>query len=598
MQNNKINKNVILAVVFSLAFMFLWQYFYEAPKQQKAKQIQAESLNKTGTQEKQEEKSPVQVASSSSGSIVPTTLALAKTAGERVFFENSKVKGSINSVGLKIDNLELRGYEANKGAKVVLLAPEQTKEAYFVQFGFSTNTEGLTMPNSKTVWNVARNGENNFIAKWQNPQGLTFEVTLKLDENYMFSVSQKVINNSGKEVLIAPFTRILRAEPLVKEATMISHEGFVGSLSGVFDEFKYDKIKETKRLFYPNQKETFWAGFSDKYWLTSFFYNNQACFGACSFVPADVSINYFKEGGIDRYQVDFVTEELSLQAGQTLAVPSKFFAGAKELKLLDKYEAQGFEVDGKIYPFQHFDKTVDFGIFYFLTKPIFLLLTFLNSFLHNFGFAIILLTVIVKLILFPIATKGYLSMGKMKAVAPLVEDIRKNAKDKMEQNRKIMELYRAKKINPLSGCLPILLQIPVFFALYKVLYISIEMRDAPFIWWITDLSMKDPTSMFNLFGLLPFAVPSFLQIGVLPILMGLTTYLQQSLSPNNGDPTQAMILKTMPFVLVFVFATFPAGIVLYWIANNILSILQQLFVEKVMLPKAVEKGGLNVKEKR
>jgi YidC/Oxa1 family membrane protein insertase len=299
-----------------------------------------------------------------------------------------------------------------------------------------------------------------------------------------------------------------------------------------------------------------------------------------------------REQGEDKYQADFVTEAITIPNNEQISFPSKVFSGAKELKLLDYYGAKGFTSNDKTYQLKQFDKTVDFGIFYFLTKPIFLLITFLNSFLHNFGFAIILLTIIIKLILSPIAAKSYLSMGKMKALAPKIAQVKKEiGGNKLELNRRIMEIYKENKVNPLSGCLPLFLQIPVFFALYKVLYISIEMRGADFIFWIKDLSMKDPTSIFNLFGLLPFSVPSFLQIGVLPIVMGLTTYLQQSLSPKSGDEMQMMIIKSMPFILIFVFASFPAGIVLYWITNNILSILQQLYVEKVMLPKALAKNN-------
>jgi YidC/Oxa1 family membrane protein insertase len=588
MQNTKNNnKNIILASIISLIFLLLWQYFYEIPRQQKIVSSQDSKETKAEILEKQEEntKALSKSATNEEKSIfIPTDLALSASP-ERVEFENNNIKGSINPIGLKLDNLTLKNYKT-EGMPTTLLSPSETKEAYFIQFGFNSSEDGIKMPNNKTIWSIGKTGGNSFKATWKNGQGLIFYLIFELDENYMFNVSSSVINEKQEEVPVSTFVRILRTEPTNPEATLISHEGFVYNIGKTFHELKYSKMKDKKRLNYNGEKELFWGGFTDKYWLTSFFYNNTVCIdNKCSFGASDVSVNHFRESGLDRYQVDFITEEVKLKQGQSLAVPFKLFAGAKELKLLDEYASQGFDFNGKKYQFSNFDKTVDFGIFYFLTKPIFLLITFLNSFFHNFCFSIILLTIIVKLILFPIATKSYISMGKMKLLAPQIKSIRENIKDKMEQNRKIMELYKEKQVNPLSGCLPIMLQIPVFFALYKVLYISLEMRGAEFIWWIKDLSMKDPTSMFNLFGLLPFDVPSFLQIGVLPILMGVTTYLQQSLSPRSNDPTQDMIIKTMPFFLIFIFASFPAGIVLYWVVNNILSISQQFYIEKVILKK-------------
>jgi YidC/Oxa1 family membrane protein insertase len=592
MQNTKNNnKNIILASIISLAFLLLWQHFYEVPRQKKLANLQGKEKDKLEILEKQEKNNeelskPTLIKEQEA--FIPTELALSASP-KRLNFENKKIKGSINPIGLKIDNLALKDYKTENNP-TILLSPSETKDAYFIQLGFNSSDETIKMPNNKTVWSLEKRKDNLFNAKWKNEQGVTFHVLFELDENYMFQVSSSVINSENKEIPISAFVRILRTEPKNPEATLISHEGFVYNFGRKFNELKYDKVKDKKRLNYNGEKELFWAGFTDKYWLTSFFYNNTICIEKkCNFASSDVSLNHFKENGLDRYQVDFIIEEVKLKPKETFTTPFKIFAGAKELKLLDKYADDGFEFNGKNYKFSNFDKTVDFGIFYFLTKPIFLLITFLNSFLHNFGFAIILLTVIIKLLLFPIATKSYISMGNMKLLAPEIKNIRENVKDKMEQNRKIMELYKEKQVNPLSGCLPIMLQIPVFFALYKVLYISIEMRGAEFIWWIKDLSVKDPTSIFNLFGLLPFDVPSFLQIGILPILMGATTFLQQSLSPRSNDPTQDMIVKTMPFLLIFIFASFPAGIVLYWIVNNILSVSQQLYIEKVILKKTKKK---------
>jgi YidC/Oxa1 family membrane protein insertase len=578
--------------------MGLWQYFYEAPKQAEKTKLESEIKNKSEILKIQEENEPIIIPANfnkieEEKSIIPQNLVISQSQNSRAFFENENIKGSINTEGLKIDNLELKKYKFSKNSGVSLLAPSQSNTSYFVQFGFTSNDSRIKLPNSKTIWKISKGNGNEFIARWENGQGILFETTISLDESYMFSISQIVKNKSGVEVSIAPFIKIFRNTPEHLEGTFISHEGFVGHLNGLLHEQKYDEIKKVKRMTFPRETETFWAGFADKYWLTTFAYNNEACFqNKCKFINSEISFNHLREQGEDKYQADFVTEAVIIPNNEQISFPSKVFSGAKELKLLDYYGAKGFTSNDKTYQLKQFDKTVDFGIFYFLTKPIFLLITFLNSFLHNFGFAIILLTIIIKLILFPIATKSYLSMGKMKALAPKIAQVKKEiGGNKLELNRRIMEIYKENKVNPLSGCLPLFLQIPVFFALYKVLYISIEMRGADFIFWITDLSMKDPTSIFNLFGLLPFSVPSFLQIGVLPILMGLTTYLQQSLSPKSGDEMQMMIIKFMPFILIFVFASFPAGIVLYWITNNVLSILQQLYVEKVMLPKAFAKNN-------
>lgn len=554
--------------------MIGWQYFFPVPATSPAtKEEVAVKVDKPNTEIKQ--------AKIADDFNLPTSYVIETTKSTRVFFENGKIEGSINPIGLKIDNLILKNYSN----QVQLLNPSEAKNVYFAQFGFASNDAEITMPNSATLWNLTKK-DSKIIATWKNPQGITFEVTFILDENYMFDVQHKVYNLSGKEIGVSAFIRIFRSEGEGLEKTFISHEGFIGAFNNRLNELKYSKVKDVKRLFYPKQSEIVWAGFVDKYWLTAFFFPDVACINTCNFINSDISFNYILEGNVDKFQSDLITDEVKIKNGSTLHFPSKFFAGAKELKVLDKYESEGFKINDKHYPLKYLENAIDYGIFYFLTKPILLLIQFLNSFVHNFGVSIILLTIIIKFLLYPIAKKSYISMAKMKMVAPEIEIIRKQTPDKLERNRRIIDVYRRNEVNPLAGCLPIVLQIPVFFALYKVLFISIEMKGTPFIWWIQDLSSKDPTSFINLFGLLPFDVPAFLQIGVLPILMGLTTFLQQRLSPKNTqDPTQAMILKTMPFILIFVFASFPAGIVLYWIVNNILSILQQLYVEKVIVPK-------------
>lgn len=595
MQQNKKdnNKNILIVAVLSLTFMLLWQYFYEVPRQKRNALLQeAEFLDKPNTIKIQAKKDGESFIDNA-----PPALKDAK-AGIQISFENDKVAGSINSNGLRMESLNLKDYKINDQEGFPLFTTSGAQE-YFSQIGFISSDKSLTFPTGKTNWNLKKQ-DGNIIAVWKSPQNVAFEVTFTLDENYMFTILQKVKNLSKKNVPVSGFVKLLRSAPAHSEANMISHEGVVGYFGNKFNEIKYEKVKKNRKMYYAGESDVFWGGFSDKYWLSSFIYNNEVCLGeTCSFINSVISLNYIMEDGKNKFQADFVTEEINIEPGQELIFASSLFAGAKELKLLDLYSAKGFASGNQTSAIPHFDKAVDFGIFYFLTKPIFLLITFLNSFLHNFGFSIILLTITIKLILFPIANKSYISTAKMKLIAPLVNEIRKKSgANKLEANKKVMELYRERDINPLSGCLPIFLQIPVFFALYKVLYISIEMRGAPFIFWIKDLSVKDPTSLFNMFGLLPFAVPAFLQIGILPILMGITTFLQQSLSPKSGDATQNMIIKFLPFMLIFVFAGFPSGIVLYWVTNNIFSIIQQLYVEKVVIPKNKEKNGLKVNLKR
>lgn len=583
--------------------MLLWQFFYEIPMSKKKAEQQTKVLNKEEVQEMQVEKVSSVENVEKKDFFIPKNLVISSSKANRVEFENSKIKGSINAIGLRVDNLVLKNYKSDNNP-LSLLNPAETRDVYFVQFGFAQKNDveeskKITLPNNNTVWNITKDKSKNIIlASWKSPENVTFEVMFVLDENYMFDIFQSAKNDTGKKIDISTFVKIFKSLPIKEEDTVISHEGFLGFYQNRFYEIKYNKIVKTKRFTMPSESETFWAGFTDKYWFTAFIYNNEVCTnGKCAVVPADLSLNYIKEGGVSKFQADFLTDSVEVASGERAVFPSKLFSGAKELKMIDKYQKEGFNYNNTKREIPHFDKSIDFGIFYFLTKPIFLLIIFLNSFIHNFGFSIIVLTIIVKLILAPIANKSYVSMAKMKAVAPLVEKIRKEtAENKIEQNRKIMEVYREKQVNPLSGCLPLILQIPVFFALYKVLFISIEMNGAPFILWIKDLSLKDPTSIFNLFGLLPFTVPSFLQIGVLPILMGLTTYIQQSLSPKSADSMQATFIKIMPFLLVFVFASFPSGIVLYWVTNNIVSILQQLYAEKFLVSKLSKKdGGLATK---
>jgi YidC/Oxa1 family membrane protein insertase len=385
----------------------------------------------------------------------------------------------------------------------------------------------------------------------------------------MFSVSQAVKNNSKSEISVASYGRVNRVLNNVQKAIYILHEGPIGVFSDILHEASYhDLLKEKKKEFINSSGG--WLGITDKYWLSSIIPDKQISYNA------NFTYNFSNQNNF--FNSEFIGQEFKISAGEELRFDHHLFAGAKDIRLLDQYSK---EFDAKL-----FDRAVDFGWFYFLTKPFLFIIEFLHKFLGNFGLAILAMTVLIKLALFPMANKSYGAIGKIKLLQPKIEALRARFKDdKLAMNREMMELYKREKVNPASGCLPILIQIPVFFALYKVLYVTLDMRQAPFYGWIHDLSAPDPTSIFNLFGLLPFSVSSTFTIGIWPILMGITMIIQQKLSPTSADPTQAKVLKWMPYVLTFVLAAFPAGLVIYWTWSNSLSILQQWVISKKLNKK-------------
>ena len=404
---------------------------------------------------------------------------------------------------------------------------------------------------------------NPVTLSWDNGQGLVFAKTFEVDENFMFTITQKVKNTSGENVSLYPYGLISRTDTPVTLGFYILHEGPLGVFDGTLKEVDYDELQEEHRI---NQATTGgWLGITDKYWLVALA-PNRATQVNTNFIYANVK-------GQNKYQADYLGAEHVLAPGGSAEVSSNLFAGAKIVELLDAYTTT--------YGIARFDLAVDFGWFYFLTKPIFYALNFFNRIFGNFGLAILALTVIFRLLMYPLANKSFRSMNAMKKLHPKITELRDQfGEDKARMNQEMMALYKREKINPAAGCLPMLVQIPIFFSLYKVLFVSIEMRQAPFYGWITDLSAPAPTSLFNLFGLLPFDVPIFLQIGVWPLLMGITMYLQQKLNPPPADPVQAKIFMFLPFVFTILLASFPAGLVIYWVWNNVLSIAQQWFLMK------------------
>ncbi|MDB2415127.1 membrane protein insertase YidC [Rickettsiales bacterium] len=568
------NKNLITAVVLSIIVLVTWQYFYVNPRVEEAQRIARLKQIAQQNEAKYSKNNQIPTESSdNSENLIDDNRTLTreeavKSPG-RIKIRSDRLHGSISLTGARIDDITLAEYKTSleKDAnEVVLLSPSKTKQVYFAEFGWISPNSNTPMPNADTVWYTEQTTltpNNQVTLKWDNNDGLKFYITISMDDQYMFKIKRGVVNYGNRNVKISSYGLINRARNIDKHSYFILHEGALGVLDGILHEERFDDLIETKKVSFKDSKG--WIGLTDKYWLTSLIPDQSDSF--------DTNFKYYNRKNQNRYQVDYLGQSVDLAPNSDVSTTDHLFAGAKKVGLLDKY--------GKDLNIELFDRAVDFGWLYFITKPIFKLLTYYNSLLANFGLAILLLTVTLKILLFPLANKSYISMHKMKKLQPKLMEIKeKYTNDKAQMNKEVMELYKRESVNPLAGCLPILLQIPVFFALYKVLFVTIEMRHAPFFGWIKDLSAPDPTSIFNLFGLLPFDPPSFLIVGVWPILMGITMYLQQKMNPAPTDPTQAMVMKALPFVFVFLFASFPAGLVIYWAWNNTLSILQQWVITR------------------
>lgn len=477
----------------------------------------------------------------------------------RVSIENNVLSGSIRLKGARFDNLQLTKYKQTleqDSPYVELLAPAKTQEAFFGEYGWLTNDKDLILPNSQTIWTIVGNQKlspsSPITLEWVNGQGIKFINSISLDDNYLFTIKQSIENNSGRKIAVIPYGLLSKNISTEKIARSVVHEGFTGIIDGKLKEVKFSGIKEEPQTF---ETTGGWTSFTDKYWLSSFIFNDS--------FQAKINIRQIKDGV---FQLDFKGLPLNIQSGSSASVSTQLYAGAKEIKLLDRYAED----------IKKFDLNVDFGWYYFITKPFFYALDFLYGFLGNMGWAILLFAAILRLCMFPIANKSYVNMSKMKKVQPKIMALQAIYKDdKASLQRATMELYRKENVNPAAGCLPMFIQIPVFFSLYKVLNIAIEIRHAPFIGWVKDLSAPDPLTI-SVWSHIP--VPSVLDIGVWPLIYGLTMLIQNKLNPQPANKDQARMFMLMPIIFTIMFAHFAVGLVIYWILNNVLSLIQQKII--------------------
>ena len=566
-------RNLILAIVLSVAILLGFQIFIVSPQQEQMLEQQQAESELTAPQAETGE-APVAggtpLVASEATSAMDREDALAQSP--RIAIETDTLSGSIALVGARIDDLTLTNYRETidpDSPQIVLFSPPGADATYFTSFRWSSSDPDLELPRGDTLWQADRTGltvGSPVTLDWTNSQGVRFEQVIEVDENYMFSITQRVVNGSGATVAVSPYGLISRTGHPDILGFYILHEGLIGVLDGVLEEVDYDDLEDEKVI--KNETTGGWIGITDKYW--------QAVLIPDQGEKVDTRFVYTERG--NKYQTDFLYDGVAVPAGKSFEVTSRLFAGAKVVQLLD-----GYREDLDIV---NFDKAVDFGWFYPLTKPFFYMLKYFGDMLGNFGLSILLVTVIIKLVFFPLANKSYRSMAKMRKLQPEMEILKKRfGDDRQRMNQEVMALYKKEGANPMSGCLPMVIQIPVFFALYKVLFVTIEMRHAPFYGWIRDLSAPDPTSVLNIFGLLPFGIPDLgllnvLSIGVFPIAMGLTMLLQHRLNPQPPDPVQAKVFMMMPIVFTFLLARFPAGLVIYWTWNNLLSIIQQMVIMK------------------
>ncbi len=588
------NRNYFIAIALSVLILLGWQYFYIQPQLSREQATPAQSATSSETANAPQaggstsEASPNTVPTGGKGDIV-TSASREEVIGEtaRIAIDTPSLSGSINLTGARLDDLRLKNYHETvdqTSPTITLLSPGKSKEGYFVEFGYV----GKNRPGSETVWNVEGSPtltpESPVTLTYDNGDGLIFKRTISVDKNYMFTFEDTVTNNGSAAATLIEFGRVKRNHKPDTQSVYVIHEGFTGWLGE-------DGLKEVKYSAAEDADEkdnsfktvsTGWLGITDKYWAAALIPPQDVTF--------DAKYSYIS-GAAAGFQANFTSTGVEVAPGSEVKITSRAFAGAKEVPVVDGYAASTSWFDQlfadkaenakEAYNIPSFDRLIDWGWFYFLTKPMFKLMDFLYRYLGNFGLAILATTIVVKALFFPLANKQYASMANMKRMQPKMEELKKKfGDDRMGLQQATMQLYKEEKINPVAGCWPILFQIPVFFSLYKVIYVTIEMRHAPFFGWIQDLSAPDPTTIVNLFGLLPFEAPTILHLGVWPIIMGVTMFLQMRMNPTPPDPAQAMIFTWMPIVFTFMLASFPAGLVIYWAWNNTLSILQQSVIMK------------------
>jgi len=555
-------KNIIAAISLSAAVIILYSLFF-APSPQDRKQVQSE---KNITSESTDAPSLEQ---NEQVSKISRTEAIGEE--NRILFENDSIKGSISLTGSSIDDLTFKKYTKtlNGTDNIVLLNPRKVQNGYYVETGWVTSNKNIEIPNSKTIWKIEGNNKltPNSPVKliWTNDDNIKFEKKISIDNQYLFTINQTIINNSNKSYNFYTYGQIIRNEAPEVTNFYILHEGLLGVFDDQLIEEDYDDIEEKK---YSVNAETGWLGITDKYWITSLIPEEEKKFRA--------EFDYK-----NKFRANFIeTNVTEVGANETKSNKIKIIIAAKEVGVIDGY-AESLNIS-------KFDLAIDWGWFYFLVKPLFFAIDYFFKITGNFGIAIILITACIRLAFFPLANYSFRSMAKMKVLQPEMTRLKElHKEDKMKLQQEMMALYKKEKVNPLSGCLPIFIQIPFFFAIYKMLFVTIEMRHQPFFGWIKDLSERDPTSIFNLFGLIPWDPPSFLLIGAWPVAMGITMFLQQKLNPTPPDPVQAKIFMFFPLFLTVILAPFPSGLVIYWTINNVLTMAQQYVIMKRTTVKTV-----------
>jgi len=555
------NKNVFIAIALSMSVLLFWSAFVDSPQ---PIDVQNKKVSRTELKNNVTDNG---IVPSIDGTIAKENISRVESLKKtnRIFLENNKIKGSISLEGAAIDDLSFKNYTVDIVSNdiVQFLNPKETKNGYFAETGWASIGNKIKVPTSKSMWSVVGNKvlsvNNPVTLEWNNGSNLIFRKKIGIDDNYLFKINQEVKNNSSEQVELYPYAQLTRKNiPEDLKGFYILHEGFIAVLDEELKEDDYDDIEEKKIV---READKGWIGITDKYWMTALIPEKGEKFKTTFLYQ-------------DAYKANFLLNNPKVIAPSTKANNEiKIFVAAKEVQTIDAY-AEKENID-------KLDLIIDWGWFYFFTKPLFFAVDYLFKLTGNFGIAIVLITIMIRLLFFPLASYSFKSMAKMKALQPemaRLKDLHKDDKVKLQQA--IMALYKKEQINPASGCLPVLIQIPFFFAIYKMLFISLEMRHQPFFGWIKDLSASDPTTIFNLFGLLPFTPPSFLIIGIWPILMGLTMFIQQKLNPAPTDPIQAKIFMFFPIFLTVILASFPSGLVVYWTVNNILTIAQQWFIMK------------------
>jgi YidC/Oxa1 family membrane protein insertase len=562
------NRNVIIAVILSTAILIGWSMYFENPDEAQRKRLELQG--KTETQTNIQKPETPQTAKANPTKAISRSDALKET--DRVFIENSNLSGSISLRGALIDDIILKNYREtlDKSSKpIVVLSPKKSEDGYFVESGWATTKSDVKVPDNNSVWQI-REGKKLTPAspvtlEWNNREGVIFSKKIEVDDKYLFKITETIRNEKSKTIELFHYSQITKNTKPNTENFYILHEGLIGVVDKNLKEETYSTIEKEKKTY---TGKSGWFGITDKYWMSAIIPESGKSFkGEYSFANS--------------YKANFIISEPTIANPQkSTSNTLKIFIGAKEVYPIDNYTDKE-KID-------RFDLSIDWGWFYFITKPLFFVIDYIFKIVGNFGVAIIILTLLVRILFFPLNNYSFKSMAKMKVLQPEMLRIKELYKDDVKRTQQeMMALYKREKVNPLSGCLPILVQIPIFFAVYKMLFVTLEMRHAPFFGWIKDLSAADPTTIFNLFGLIPWNPPSFLMIGVWPILMGITMYFQMKLNPTPPDPIQAKIFAFFPLIMTVMLATFPSGLVVYWTVSNVLTMAQQYYIMKKTTVKTV-----------